>query len=119
MAKNKKEKHSTETCSVKMKAVRDALDTLNGKWKMTILLSLNFGNKRFKEISRDIDGITDRMLSKELRELELNQLIKRTVYDSFPPVVEYEITKHGKTLQPVIDELANWGYLHRQKITGK
>lgn len=98
--------------------MQDALYAINGKWKLPILLSLTFGTKRFKEISKDVSGITDRMLSKELRELELNKLVTRTVYDTFPPTVEYGMADHGKTLQKVIKELANWGALHRQKIIG-
>jgi DNA-binding HxlR family transcriptional regulator len=107
---------SPQACNVKMKAVMDSLDALNGKWKIPILISLTFGTKRFKEISNDISKVTDRMLSKELKELEMNQLITRTVQDSFPPVVNYAITEHGRTLQTVIDELGNWGVLHRNKI---
>lgn len=60
-----------------------------------IIIAWTFGNKRFKEISYEINGITERMLSKELKDLEVNQLVKRTVYDSFPPKVEYSITEHG------------------------
>ena len=99
--------------------VRDTLDILNGKWKIPIIISLTFGNKRFGQISKDLNGITDKMLSKELKDLEINQLIKRTVYDSFPPVVEYSITEHGSTLEKVIAELRIWGMSHRKRITGK
>lgn len=106
-------------CASKLLPVRDALDILSGKWKIPIIISLTFGNKRFKEMSGQIHGITDKMLSKELKELELNQLIKRTVYDDFPPIVEYSITPHGKSLEKVISELSCWGKLHRKKITGK
>ncbi|MGE5106367.1 MAG: winged helix-turn-helix transcriptional regulator [Sphingobacteriales bacterium] len=102
-----------------MLSVKDALDVLNGRWKLPILVSLKFGNKRFKEISKEINGITDKMLSKELKELEVNQLITRTVYDSFPPTVEYAITKHGLSLDTVILSLRDWGNEHRKKIIGK
>lgn len=78
-----------------------------------------FGNKSFKEISKEVSGITERMLSKELKDLEDNQLVRRTVYDSFPPKVEYSITEHGKSLSNVIDELKAWGLLHRKKIMGR
>jgi DNA-binding HxlR family transcriptional regulator len=99
--------------------VSDALEVLNGKWKLPILVSLKFGDKRFKEISREIKGITDKMLSKELKELELNQLVKRTVYDTFPPTVEYTMTEHGLSLDTVIASLRDWGAHHRKKIIGK
>ncbi len=92
--------------------VRDALEIVSGKWKVPIMISLSFGNKRFSEISKDIPGITDRMLSKELRYLEMNKLIKRTVYDT----IEYAVTNYGKSLQRLIDELHNWGTKHRKKI---
>lgn len=78
--------------------VRDALDILSGKWKLRITISLSFGNKRFSQMAKQIPGITDKMLSKELRELEMNQLVKRKVYDSVPIVVEYSMTEYGKIL---------------------
>ncbi len=111
--------HKASECSTMLLPVRDALDILSGKWKIPIIISLSFGNKRFKEMSAQINGITDKMLSKELKELELNHLIKRTVYDDFPPIVEYSITAHGKSLEKVISELRCWGKLHRKKIIGK
>ena len=106
-------------CARCIMSVRDALDVLNGRWKLSILVSLKYGNKRFKEISKDVKGITDKMLSKELKELELNKLITRTVYDTFPPTVEYAITEHGHSLDPVILSLQIWGGVHRKKIIGK
>lgn len=99
--------------------VRDALDVLNGKWKLPIIIALSFGNKRFSEIAREIPGITDRMLSKELRDLEMNRLVKRTVYDSMPVIVEYSLTEYGDSLDKVVRELRNWGMRHRKVILGK
>lgn len=99
--------------------VKDALEVLAGKWKLQIIIALTFGKKRFKEIAREIGGISDKMLSKELKEMERHQLIVRTVYDAFPPVVEYELTPHGKTLHKLIDSLRDWGNIHRKKIFGK
>lgn len=99
--------------------VKDALDVLSGRWKLPILIALSFGNKRFKQISRDVQGITDKVLSKELKELETNQLITRTVYDTFPPTVEYAATEHGQSLFDVIVALREWGIKHRTKIIGK
>ncbi|MFA6261977.1 MAG: helix-turn-helix domain-containing protein [Bacteroidia bacterium] len=105
-------------CEKCILSVKDALEVLNGRWKLPILVSLRYSNKRFKEISKDVNGITDKMLSKELKELEMNQLITRTVYDTFPPTVEYAITAHGNSLDPVIDSLKKWGNHHRKKIMG-
>lgn len=117
MTKKREERVHSE-CTKMILPVRDALDMLSGKWKLPIIISLTFGNKRFTQISNEIPGITDRMLSKELKELEMNQLVKRTVYDAFPPVVEYSITPHGQSLEKVVAELRTWGLKHRKKILG-
>jgi len=102
-----------------MRAVQDSMDVLNGKWKISIISSICYYNKRrFSDISKDVVGISNRMLSKELKELEFNQLIKRTVLDSQPVTVQYELTKHGKSLQTIINNLTAWGVEHRRKIIG-
>lgn len=106
-------------CTQMIIPVRDALDMLNGKWKLPIIIALTFGNKRFSQIAREIPSITDKMLSKELRDLEMNELVKRTVYDSFPVVIEYSLTPYAESLGKVIDELRNWGLQHRKRILGK
>lgn len=106
-------------CKRAMLPVRDVLDMLSGKWKLPIIISLMEGNKRFSEMARDIEGITDKMLSKELRDLEANQMVKRTVYDAVPVVVEYSITEYGKSLKSVITEMWKWGTQHRKRITGR
>lgn len=108
--------HTRSECTKQILPVRDALEVLNGKWKLPIIIALTFGTKRFKQLSKEIGGITDKMLSKELKELEMNQLVKRSVLDTFPPTVEYSITDHGKSLQKVIMELQKWGMVHRNKI---
>lgn len=107
---------STEECSRKLLPVKDALDILNGKWKLPIILSLTFGKKRFKQIQRELPGITPKMLSKELKELEINELAERHVYDTVPVSVEYELTSYGRTLKPLIRELHEWGLKHRKRI---
>lgn len=117
--KKKEEDHTQDKCMTNVRAIKDALDVLHGKWKLPIILSLSFGSKRFKQISKELNGITDKVLSKELKDLEANQLITRTVYDAFPPIVEYAITEHGMTLEKVIKELSNWGTMHRTKIIGR
>jgi len=117
-SKAKKERNF-QTCSEMILPVRDALDILSGKWKLPIIISLSFGNKRFRQIAKEIPNITDKMLSKELRDLEMNQLVKRTVYNSVPVVVEYSMTPYGESLEKVIEELRKWGMQHRKKILGK
>lgn len=104
-------------CSSHLKGLQDALEILKGKWKVLVIgsLSLN-GKRRFNEMQRELSGITAKMLSKELKDLEVNRLVKRTVIDSTPVSVEYELTEYGKTLNPVIIEIANWGAEHRKVI---
>lgn len=113
MAKNE---HPIQCDPTTLRAIRDAMETLNGSWKLSILLSLKNGARRFGQISRDVEGISDKMLSKELKNLETNLLVKRTVYDTFPPTVEYLITPHADTLHEVMLALSKWGKLHREEI---
>jgi len=114
----KKNIHDQGECTKSILPVRDALEVLSGKWKLPIIISLMFGNKRFSQIAKEIPNITDKMLSKELRDLEANCLVKRTVYDSIPVVVEYTLTDYGHSLKPVIEVLRNWGLVHRARIMG-
>lgn len=107
---------SNEACTKALLPVKDALDILSGKWKLQIILSLTFGKKRFKQIQREIPGLSPKMLSKELKELEVNELAVRHVYDTLPVTVEYELTPYGRTLRPLIDELHKWGSRHRKRI---
>lgn len=109
-----------EQLKKKMRAVQDSMDVLSGKWKVPIISSVCcYGKRRFSDILNDVNGISNRMLSKELKELEINQLIKRTVLDTQPITVQYELTEHGNTLQNIINNLSDWGKLHRKKIIGK
>ena len=104
----------------RMRAVQDSMDALNGKWKISIISSICcYGKRRFSDILNDVEGISNRMLSKELKELEINKLIKRTVLDTQPITVQYELTEHGNTLQTIITNLSDWGVVHRKKIVGK
>lgn len=106
-------------CPKTMLSIKDALEALEGRWKILILFSLSESPKRFKQIAKAVNGITDKTLSKELKNLEMNKLIRRAVYDTFPPTVEYSITPHGLSLEKVIDELHFWGLAHRKKVMGK
>src|SRR6195952_2029970 len=104
----------------RIRAVQDSMDVLNGKWKIAIISSICcYGKRRFSDILNDIEGISNRMLSKELKELEINELVKRTVLDTQPISVRYELTEHGNTLQTIISNLTDWGIIHRNKIVGK
>lgn len=110
---------SSAQCVKQLLPVKDALDVLSGKWKLQIILSLSFGKKRFKQIQREIPGLTPKMLSKELKELEMNELVSRQVRDTVPVTVEYELTGYGKTLKPLIGELHKWGTKHRKRIIAR
>lgn len=105
-----------DECKKHLLPVRDALDTLSGKWKLPIIVALFFGNKRFKELEREVNGITGKMLSKELKALETNLLVKREVFDTSPVIIEYSLTKYGESLEKLITELYHWGEIHRKII---
>lgn len=108
-----------EECTRSILPVRDVLDILSGKWKLPIIISLMFGNRRFKEMQNHIHGITPKMLAKELRELEINELVKRTVYNTSPVRIEYSITPYGRSLKKLILEMEKWGVEHRKRIMVK
>ncbi len=97
-------------------AVNDTLNVITGKWKLPIIGTLLFDKKRFTEIQRNIPKITPRMLSKELKDLEMNGIVKRTVYDTIPVSVEYELTNSAKSLGEVLDKMLEWGLMHRKSI---
>jgi DNA-binding HxlR family transcriptional regulator len=103
-----------------MLAVQDSMDVLNGKWKISVISSICYYNKRrFSDILNDVEGISNKMLSKELKELEINKLVRRTVLDTQPITVQYELTEHGLTLKTIINNLTEWGIEHRKKIIEK
>ncbi len=103
----------------KILAARDVMEILSGKWKIQILAALMFkGNMRFMDLLRTVDGIGAKMLSKELHDLEINLLVKRTVLPTKPITVDYAITPYGKTLRSVINHIVNWGTTHRKTIMG-
>lgn len=85
------------------------MDYIGGKWKTIVLWYLRGNAKRFSELNRQIPGITEKMLSMQLRELEKDGLVKRTIFPEVPPRVEYELTTEGKTLLPLLEEIAKWG----------
>ncbi len=99
-------------------AVNDTMNVLSGKWKLPIIGTLVSGKKRFKEIERTVPGLTPRMLSKELKDLEVNGIITRTVYNTIPVAVEYELTPSGYSLKGVLEVMVEWGLQHRQTMIG-
>jgi DNA-binding HxlR family transcriptional regulator len=96
-----------------------ALDVIGGKWKPLILWALGDNVMRFGELQKGLPGVNAKMLTKQLRELEEDGVITRTVYPEVPPRVEYAITDFGKTLIPILQALCNWGahYLEIEDIS--
>jgi DNA-binding HxlR family transcriptional regulator len=86
-----------------------AMDIIGQKWKLPILWHLHNGSIRYNELKRKVTGITNIMLTKSLRELEETGLVKREVYDTVPPKVEYSLTENGENLLPTLNELYKWG----------
>ena len=103
-------------CPNDLKYIQDTLYVISGKWKVLIIVSLSAGHKRYREIAKSIPNITFRMLSKELKELEMNKLVTRKVYPETPVLIEYEITEYCKTLWPMLSEMINWAKHHRTVI---
>jgi len=108
--------HGGEACLKSIAAVRDTLYVLSGKWKLPIIIALSSGPSRFKDLQRNLQDITPKILSKELKELELNEFVTRTVYATSPVTVEYALTKYSQSLNKVIDEMREWGLQHRKRM---
>lgn len=115
----RQEKPDGKECAQTILAIHDVMDILNGKWKVSIMACLCFSKMRYSDLLREVKGISGKMLSRDLKELEANGLIKRTILDTQPITVEYEKTKYGASLNKVIGALAEWGLEHRKKIKGK
>ena len=107
---------SQEQCKMKLNSIADALYVIGGKWKLRIIVALKEGNQRFNELQRVIDGISAKVLSSELKDLELNGFIRRNVFDTTPVVVEYELTDYSDTLEDVLHTLSEWGAMHRERV---
>ena len=97
-------------CPVKL-----TTDVIGGKWKPLILFYLETGTKRFGELRKLIPGMTKKMLTQHLRDLERDEVIRRKVYAVVPPKVEYSLTRHGESLKPILKLMSAWGTKHRQR----
>jgi DNA-binding HxlR family transcriptional regulator len=115
---NENQLEDTE-CSAIIRAAHDSMDLLNGKWKIPIIAILCFNKKRYSDLLREVKGISGKMLSKELKDMELNQLLTRKILNTQPITVEYELTPTGEKLKEVIKELALWGTEYRKDIIAK
>jgi DNA-binding HxlR family transcriptional regulator len=101
-------------------AVQDTINVINGKWKAAIIYSLAHNKKRYSELLKQIPKMNPRMLSKELKDLEANGVITRTVYDTVPVTIEYELTKSGQAFKDeVLEVMLKWGLKHRKISIGK
>ncbi len=102
-----------------LRYLQDFMYVINGKWKLLILASIHDGNDRFRDIQRSLDPITTRVLSKELKELEQNKLIVRTVYDDSLRSVSYTPTEYSKSIIPIVEQMVLWAKDHRKKLAKK
>jgi len=116
MLKRTNDIYSDTQCKARLGAIADALYVIGGKWKLPIIVALMDGTRRFNELQRLVEGISAKVLSAELKELELNGFVKRTVFTGTPVVVEYELSEYSATLQEVLDALSKWGTMHRENV---
>lgn len=98
-------------------AVETTLNIIGGRWKVLILHELFSGTKRFNELHRALHGITQKMLTQQLREMEEDGIIHREVYPQVPPKVEYSLTSLGRSLEPILDAMHQWGLHYNQQKT--
>lgn len=115
----KKPRTDPPACTSGIMALQDALDILGGKWKLLILhylIARDDEANTFKKMEKDIGGISAKMLSKELKTLEANELVTRTVMNTKPITVQYSITEYGKQSEMVIKALVDWGKNHRTQL---
>jgi DNA-binding HxlR family transcriptional regulator len=109
------ENHTPESCSKSKLAIQDTLDIVGGKWKLVLIAVLRSGSKGFNELTREA-GISPRILSKELHDMEMNNLVTRKVFDTKPVTVKYELTVYSESLTEVLSAMEKWGNDHRKKI---
>ncbi|MCL4640809.1 MULTISPECIES: winged helix-turn-helix transcriptional regulator [Olivibacter] len=108
------EKQINDTCGMAY-----SLSIIGGRWKPAILCRLAYGKMRYSDLKNSIDGISERMLVAQLRELEKDYIVKRNVYAVVPPRVEYELTDLGLTMRPMLQAMSDWGNMHRKTTVRK
>lgn len=118
MEKNNISKGINQVCRHNIRAIHDTLDVIGGKWKISIISCLTFQPMRYSELLREVEGISGKMLSRELKELEINQLITREILNTQPIAVQYQLTEYGETLKQLTLTIADWGSNYRKQIIG-
>lgn len=113
--KTKELEHTEEACKKARMAIRDTLDVVGGKWKLVLISIMREGTFRFNELVK-LSEISPRILSKELKELEMYDLVVRKVINTRPITVEYSLTSYSESLSEVISAMLDWGVQHRKKI---
>ena len=108
--------HTATECKATLNSIADAFYVIGGKWKLRIIVALKDGNKRFNELHRVLDGISAKVLSAELKDLELNGFVIRNVFTGTPVTVEYELSAYAETLDEVLHSLSTWGAMHRETV---
>ena len=96
--------------------VEATVEVIGGKWKSTLIFHLLGGPLRFSELKRKLPGVTQRMLTLQLRELERDGLVHREVYREVPPKVEYSLTEFGRSLEPIIVQMRDWGATYKAQV---
>ncbi len=109
-------KDFTEECNKVLTAVSDALYVIGGKWKLMIIIAMARGNSRFTELQRQVKGISARVLSAELKDLELNGFIVKEVAVGYPVTIEYKLLPYSHTLEELVGAMTRWGMQHRKKV---
>ncbi len=107
---------TSAACTTHLRAVGDALYVIGGKWKLRVIVALSGGHTRFNDIQRAIEGISARVLSNELKDLEINGFVNRTVQNTTPVIIEYMLTEYSKTLEDIMRALSTWGTMHRERL---
>ena len=108
-----------DDCQTNIDDLQFILQVLGGKWKLLILTSLYFEKKRFKELERDVTGISPKMLIKELKDLEAIGIVKRQTFNTVPITVEYSLTDEALTLKPLLDQMRQWAIDFKLQVSKK
>ena len=108
-----------DNCENNLEALQFVLRVVGGKWKIHILSKLYYGKRRFKELEREVAGISPKMLIKELKDLESIGIVSRQTFNTVPITVEYSLTEEGLTLKPILEQMIQWSENYKQQVVKK